>query len=162
MLRTGWLPIVLVTIAGLAAVAGACGGGTTKPPPPPGPVFSPVIANQLRAIAANCKLERVGETERRDCTGRNGTVQISLGAESRLTGLTIALPSKILPEAKGHLGAALQNVLGAQGVDTFLAKLSTLETGHHTDLTIGNAKLAISAGGKSSYAPEYTVELTWF
>ncbi len=148
------------TVLALATIAAACGGGS-KPAVPPGPVFSPIIANELRAIAPDCKLERVGETERRDCTGRNGTVQITLGAESHLTGLTIALPSKILPEAKGHLGPALLGTLGAAGVETMLASLSKLDTGQRADLTISNAKVAISAGGRSQIAPEYTVELTW-
>jgi hypothetical protein len=155
MVRTVLVPIVL------AAIVAACGGGSA-PPPLPGPVYSPIIANQLRGIAPDCKLERVGETERRNCTGRNGAVQITLGAGSRFTALTVALPAKILPEAKGHFGAALAGLLGPQGIETFLAKLSSLETGQRADLTIGNAKVGISAGGKSTIAPEYTVEMTWF
>jgi hypothetical protein len=152
MLRTVLAPIAL-------AIA-ACGGGSKSEPA--GPVFSPVIANQLRAIGTECTLERRGETERRDCTGRYGTVQIDVGPGNRFTHLVIALPSKILPEAKGHIGSALQGVLGAQGVDTLLAKMSELTTGTRADLTIGNAKVGVSAGGKSTIAPEYTVELSWF
>ena len=152
---------MLRTVLALATIGGACSGGS-KPAVPPGPVFSPIIANQLRAIAPDCKLERTGVMERRDCTGRQGTVQISLGAESHLIAVTIALPSKILPEAKGHLGPALLGVLGAAGVEAMLAKLSTLDTGQAVDLTIGNAKVAISAGGRSTIAPEYTVDVSWF
>ncbi len=156
MLRTPLVPIVLATI-----VLGGCGGGGTKEPPPGnGPAFSPVIANELRAIAPDCKLERTGATERRDCTGRYGTVQIATTG-GRLTALVIAMPPKILPEAKGHIGSALLGTLGAKGVEQLIESMSKLEIGQQIELTIGTAHALVSAGGTQRIAPEYSVGLSW-
>ncbi len=159
MVRTGLGPSIALAVLTLAA----CGESSTKKleAAATGPMFSPLIANALRAIADHCKLERLGEAERRDCTGRQGTVQIAL-VGNRFSELTIALPSKILPEAKGHLGPGLSPLLGAASTEQVLAKMSELETGQHVDVTIGNAKIAISAGGTSKIAPAYTLALRWF
>lgn len=143
-------------------VFAACGGDKDKviEPPAGGPMYSPAVANSLRAIAANCKLERVGASEKRECTGRFGRVSIAT-VGNHLSTLTIALPSKLLAEAKGHFGHGLKEVLGHDGVEALLARLSMLETGQRADITVGNAKVGLSAGGRSRLAPEYTVELSW-
>lgn len=159
MLRTSLLPRLALAVA-----LAACGGKDSKPDvaAAPGPIFSPIIANSLRAIAPDCKLERVGAIEHRECVGRYGTVSIALGAGNRFTSLTIALPPKLLAEAKSHFGHGLKEALGQAGVDTLLAALATLETGQAADLTIDNAKIHVTAGGRSKIAPEYTVAITWF
>lgn len=125
-----------------------------------GPIYSPAVANSLRAIAPNCKMERVGATEKRECTGRFGHVWVST-IGNHLSAVTIALPSKILEEAKGHIGHGLKEVLGREGVDALLARMAMLEIGQRADLTIGNAKVGLIASGRSRIAPEYTVELVW-
>lgn len=151
----------------LLAVIAACGGGEskqaepTKAPPANGPVFSPIMANSLRAVAPDCKMQRAGGLEHRDCTGRFGAVTIDLGAGNRFSGLVVALPSKILAEAKGHIGNALKEVLGTEGVETLLGRMSLLDLGQSADLTIGNAKVNVTAGGRSRIAPEYTVTISW-
>ncbi len=153
----------MVRTALLALVLAACGGGDKDKVievAAGGPIYSPATANSLRAIAPDCKLERVGATEKRECSGRYGHVSIStLG--NHLSTLTIALPSKLLAEAKGHIGHGLKEVLGHEGVEALLARLAMLETGQRADLTVGNAKVGLHAGGRSRIAPEYTVELVW-
>jgi hypothetical protein len=154
MLRTGLAESIALVVA-----LAACGGERSKLEAS-GPAFSPLIANALRAIADDCKFERVGGTERRDCTGRHGTVHISL-VGNKFSQLTIALPSKILPEAKGHFGPALLPVLGQAGIDQLIGKLGELVVGQNAELSIGGATIYLTAGGRSRIAPEYTVELRW-
>ncbi len=152
----------MVRTALVALVLAACGGGKDKTVEvsAAGPIYSPAVANSLRAIAPNCRMERAGATEKRECTGRSGQVWISTMGNN-LSAITIALPSKLLEEAKGHIGHGLKEVLGREGIEALLARMTMLETGQRADLTIGNAKVGLIAGGRSRLAPEYTVELAW-
>ena len=72
----------------------ACGNDKSKVDAP-GPVYSPSIANALRALAADCKLEKTPTRQTRDCNGRLGIVKIELGEGDRFRGLTIGLRSMI-------------------------------------------------------------------
>lgn len=151
MVRTALLALLL-----------ACGGGKETPVElaASGPVYSAAVANSLRAIASNCTMERVGAVEKRACRGRFGVVSIATTG-NHLSALTIALPSKMLAEAKGHIGHGLKEVLGHEGVEALLARMSLLEVGQHAELQINNAKVTLTASGRSRIAPEYTVELVW-
>jgi len=153
---------MLRTVLVLVAIVAGCGGGGGSPAAPPGdgPAFSPAIANQLRAIAPNCKFERVNAAASRTCTGIHGKVQIALQQE-RFTTLVIEMPSKILSEAKTHFGNALRGVFDAAGLESVIVAMSKLETGARTDLTIGSAKVGLAAGGTSRIAPAYSIEVTW-
>jgi hypothetical protein len=155
--------MVRTALLGLLLALAACGnGGKDKvvEAAAGGPLYSPAVANSLRAIAANCKLEKTGAVEKRECTGRFGQVSIAT-VGNHLSALTIALPSKLLAEAKGHIGHGLKEVLGHEGVEALLARMAMLETGQRADITVGTAKVALIAAGRSRLAPEYTVELVW-
>lgn len=155
--------MVRMALVGLLLALVVCGGDKADrvvEVAAAGPLYSPAVANSLRAIAPNCKMERAGATEKRECTGRFGHVWVSTTGD-HLSAVTIALPSKLLEEAKGHIGHGLKEVLGHEGVDALLARMAMLETGQRADLTIGNAKVGLVAGGRSRLAPEYTVELVW-
>jgi hypothetical protein len=137
----------------------ACGGG--KSDAPAGPLYSPVVANALRAVAPNCKLEKTATSHKRECTGRPGRVTIALDGNDRFTSLTIALKPMVLFEARNHLEPPLEQVLGVAGRDQAMLVLAKLQTGQSDQLVVGNAKIAIDAAGTSKIAPAYVVTITW-
>ncbi len=156
-----------VVASAIIAALIAC-GGDRKPKVdtsgPSGPIYSPSIANALRGIAPDCKLEKTPTSQTRDCRGRRGIVAIGLREDDHFASLTIALTSMILPEAKGHLEQPLVLLLGAEGRDKVFARLDKMDTGQNDVVVTGPADLvrvAIAAGGTSAIAPAYTLTITW-
>jgi hypothetical protein len=138
----------------------ACRGGS-KAEPAGGPLYTPIIANSLRGVAPNCKLEKTATSHTRECTGRPGRVAIALDGNDRFSSLTIALKSMVLFEARNHLEPPLEVILGTEGRDQAILALAKLQTGQSDQLVVGNATIAIDAGGPSKIAPAYTVTITW-
>jgi len=145
----------------IVAVLAACGNGSKPSEAPAGPVYLPSTANALRSVAGDCKLEKTPTSQRRDCVGPKGSVQILLGEGDHFQSLTISLRSMILPEAKARFDLPLQQVLGASGRDQVLAGLDKLDRGQSAILMVGKAKVTSSAGGTSGFAPEYTLVVEW-
>jgi hypothetical protein len=125
-------------------------------------VFTPGVAYALHGVAPDCVMKRDTAGELWTCTGRPGTILITTDTADpkKLRAIQIDLKSMTLPQAKAHLGPALQPVLAA-GTDTMIAELSKLRTGERTSLVVADAKLDIVAGGKSTIAPEYSFTLRW-
>jgi hypothetical protein len=150
-------------VAPLIVVAMACGNDKSKldSAPPAGPVFMPSIAYALRAIAPDCKLEKTAAAQTRDCTGRLGTVTISLGEGDHFRRLTITLRAMITPEAKARLVQPLLLLLGDAGRDQVFAKLDQVGRGQTAELDVDKVKVTITGAGNSPIGPAYTVDLIW-
>ena len=96
------------------------------------------------------------------CTGRPGSIVISaVGSEKRLRSIEIDLKSMTLPQAKAHLVPALAPVIDTAGTDALAAQLDKMRTGDTAQLAIAGAKVDVVAGGTSTIAPAYSVDLRW-
>lgn len=138
----------------------ACGNDNTSSKlDSKGPVFSPSIANALRAIAADCKLEKTPTRQTRDCKGRYGIVKIELGEGERFRGLTVGLRSMILVESKAVIAPAIQPLIG-NAKDQVLEAMSKTEVGKTTEVAADGARITVTAAAPVAM-PTFTVQITW-
>lgn len=144
-------------LAWIVALA-ACGGDKSKAAD--GPAFTPGVAYALHGVSPDCTLTRTADQEQRRCTGRNGTIDVTI-VGGHVQTIAIALRPMVLAEAKAQLGPGLRPVLGPPGVDALIAAIAPMQLGDHAALTAGGARITIDARGTSRIAPAYAVTLTW-
>ena len=139
--------------AALASLAlAAC--STSEPPPAAGPPYTPLTADSLRALAADCELKPApdgGET--RACRGRQATMRIELDRARRLRELeTTVIASTGVWEAWPLLEHVLPAVAAQPVVDAARKKLR----GDPAPDVVGGVRVATAIDGQ-----RYTVKLTW-
>ncbi|HEU0031651.1 MAG TPA: hypothetical protein VFQ53_13520 [Kofleriaceae bacterium] len=140
----------------LLIVLAGCGSKSSTSPAA-GPMFTPLVANHLRALAPDCALQRTTD-EVRTCKGELAKqVVITLDSQQHLRSLDIELAGMFSDRAKILLDQALAGVVDTAAFTPRLEKLKLPQT---EDVQVGGAHVTIGAKGQPM-SPEFSVQIRW-
>jgi len=145
----------LLTLLLVAALG--CKG--SEPAGTPGPALTPVVANQLRALADQCTVRttRGRIREVRTCTGRQAEVTIHLDGARRLVELEVAVYAALRDEAVQLIEQALRGVVS----ETLLAELKPRLNRTNDSVRDGAVELRFRTTKQDNQNPRYTIVVVW-
>lgn len=146
-----------LTIALVAAVA--C-KRDAEPAGTAGPTLTPVVANQLRALASDCAVERSTDgrvVETRRCSGRQSQVTIHLDGQRRLVKLEVAVYAGLRDEAAQLMEIALRGVIS----DKLIAELKPRLNRTNDSVKDGAVELQFRTTKQDNENPRYTINVVW-
>src|SRR5262245_11358993 len=92
-----------------------------------GPALTPVMANQLRAIAGECEIKQAqganGKKELRLCKGPHAMMTIHLDGDRNLIEIELGVWAPLLDEAKLLVGQTFKGVVSDKAVGALVDRL---------------------------------------
>lgn len=107
-MMTQHMKILVLTVVALCALAGCKEEGT---PPKRGPAYTPVVANQLKALAGECDIRGEKTKQLLLCKGRQAIVNIQLDDKRNILSIDIGVWAPIFEEAEQLIRLAVQGIV---------------------------------------------------
>lgn len=146
----------LLTLAFLIA---GCKG---DPPRAHGPALTPLVANQLKALAGDCELRAVtspnGAKELRVCKGRQATMTIHLDGQRNLIQLEIGVWAPMRDEARQLLEQTVRGIVGDAAVRAMTERLGNTKS---DPVVADGVRVNAFHTQAPNENPRYTVDLAW-
>ncbi len=152
------MPRTLLTLVVLFA---ACKGG--KESAHHGPSLTPILANQLRAIAPDCEVKQAqgarGTKELRLCQGPHGMVTIHLDDKRNLIEVEIGVFAPILEDAKLVISQAVKGFASDAALTALTDRLKNTKS---DPVVIDGTRVdAFYTQQKPTDSPRFTAVLAW-
>ncbi|HLL22772.1 MAG TPA: hypothetical protein VK427_11600 [Kofleriaceae bacterium] len=146
------------TLLTLALLLVACKDAERKP----GPALTPVIANQLRALAGNCEIRPAkgehGAKELRVCEGRQATMTIHLDEHRNLLHLEIGVWAALGAEAQQLLEQTVRGIISDKARAAMVERLGNAKS---DPVVVDGVRVNAFRTQAAKENPRYTVDLAW-
>ena len=136
----------------------ACKGGDKKH----GPALTPLVANQLRALAGDCEVRATksdsGTRELRLCKGRQSMMTIHLDADRNIRQLEMGVWAPLYEEAKQLMEQTVRGIVS----DKAIAAMSERMRNKQSDpIVVDGVRVNAFYTQAPKENPRYTVDFAW-
>ena len=133
------------------------GGGTHH-----GPALTPVVANQLKAIAPDCEIRstksETGVRELRLCKGRQAMMTLHLDEQRNLKQLEIGLWAPMYDEAKILVEQTVRGVISDAAISAMSERMKNTKS---DPVWVDKVRVNAFYTQAPNENPRYTVDLAW-
>ena len=140
------------------ALLGAC----KDEPKRHGPALTPLVANQLKALAPDCEFKPAksdkGTKELRLCKGRQALMTIHLDENRNLIALEIGLWAPMREEAKLLLEQTMRGIVSEKALATMSERLGN---GKSDPLWVDGGRVNAFSTQSPNEHPRYTADFAW-
>jgi hypothetical protein len=146
------------TLLALVLVVFACKGSEKRH----GPALTPVVANQLRALAGECEVRaaksETGTKELRLCKGRQSMMTIHLDEQRNLMEIEIGIWAPMQDEARILLEQTVRGLISDQAIAAMSARLGNTKS---DPVVVDGVRVNAFHTQAPNENPRYTVDLAW-